>query len=703
MVTTQKPRGDVLLFLRNKRPPKVHVDEEFHTRPHQGTTGPRISSNATLIQHTSTLHWENVSYEIPLKKGKHKEVLQNIDGWVKPGTLTALMGATGAGKTSLLDVIAQRTTQGSITGDILVDGQPRNASFQRSTGYAQQNDIHLRSATVREALQFSAVLRQQQNISKASKLSYVESIIDLLGMQAYADAVIGVPGNGLSPEQRKRLTIAVELAGRPTATLFLDEPTSGLDSQTAFSICNLLRDLAHNSGQAIMCTIHQPSATLLGLFDNLLLMEKGKPIYFGGVGSGVKTITQYFESKGARPCQQGENPAEWVMDVTGASPGSNNTIDWSNTWKYSSERQLVKQHLAQIKETAIKHSAIGSTANAYATPMWKQLAVLTHRTFVEYWRTPEAVWSKLLLYATASFVIGVSCFRSPNSLQGLQNQMFSIFLLFTTFSNVLQQIAPQFTNRRALFEARERPSKIFSWIAFVSASIIVEAAWQVLLATISWALFYYLTGMNLNATGSDQHERAALMLLFFIAFFLFTQALAHLLVAAIEVPETAINMGQPIFYLTIIFCGVLVPKSSLPHFWIFMYRMSPLTYLMRGMFAVGVSGQPITCSSAELVRMPQPPDNRTCGDFLREFVNLTGGLVVNPDFKGTCEYCPMASTDQFLDYFSMKYSERWRDLGIIVVFVVFNWAATVALYWVARVPKKPKIMQGTTGGEKTTV
>lgn len=154
---------------------------------------------------------------------------------------------------------------------------------------------------------------------------------------------------------------------------------------------------------------------------------------------------------------------------------------------------------------AVSHSAVGSRTNAYATPIWEQLFVLTHRTFVEYWRTPEAVWPKLLLYAIASFIIGVSCFRSPNSLQGLQNQTFSIFLLFTTFSNVLQQMAPQFTNQGALFEARERPSKIFSWTAFVTAGITTEAAWQVLFSTISWAFFFCLTGMNLNATGSDQN------------------------------------------------------------------------------------------------------------------------------------------------------------------------------------------------------
>lgn len=166
-------------------------------------------------------------------------------------------------------------------------------------------------------------------------------------------------------------------------------------------------------------------------------------------------------------------------------------------------------------------------------------------------------------------------------------------------------------------------------------------------------------------------------------------------------PETAINMGQPIFYLTIISCGVLVLKSVLPRFWVFMYRVSPLTYLMRGMFAVGVSGQPVACSSAELVRMPKPPDNRTCGDYLREFVNLAVGMVMNPDVTGSCEYCPMESTDQFLAYFNMKYSHQWCGFGIVMAYIVFNWAATFGVCRITRVPKKSKIMQKTKDEKET--
>lgn len=105
-------------------------------------------------------------------------------------------GASGAGKTSLLNVLADRADVGVITGDVSVNGQRRSNSFQRSTGYVQQQDVHLPTSTVREALQFSALLRQPASVPKAEKLAYVEEVIGLLEMEDYGDAVVGVPGEG---------------------------------------------------------------------------------------------------------------------------------------------------------------------------------------------------------------------------------------------------------------------------------------------------------------------------------------------------------------------------------------------------------------------------------------------------------------------------------------------------------------------------
>jgi ATP-binding cassette subfamily G (WHITE) protein 2 (SNQ2) len=160
------------------------------------------------------------------------------------------MGESGAGKTTLLNVLAQRAGTGIVDGSFLVAGRPLPRSFQADTGYCQQQDTHMSTATVREALQFSALLRQPAETPKAEKLAYVETVLRMLEMESFAEAIVGDPGNGLNVEQRKRLTIAVELAARPKLLLFLDEPTSGLDAQAAWSIVRFLRKLA-DAGQAV--------------------------------------------------------------------------------------------------------------------------------------------------------------------------------------------------------------------------------------------------------------------------------------------------------------------------------------------------------------------------------------------------------------------------------------------------------------------
>jgi ABC-type multidrug transport system ATPase subunit len=192
-----------------------------------------------------------------------------------------------------MDVLANGVATGVVTGEICVNGRLPDTFFQRQVGYIQQQDIHLETLTVRGALQFSACLRQPAHVPKQEKLNYVEEIITLLEMNAYADAVVGIPGEGLNVEQRKRLAIEVELAAKPDLLIFLDEPTSGLDSQTAGSILSLLRKLA-NHGQAILCTIHQPSAMLFQQFDRLLLLAKsGQTVYFGDIGENSRTLIKY--------------------------------------------------------------------------------------------------------------------------------------------------------------------------------------------------------------------------------------------------------------------------------------------------------------------------------------------------------------------------------------------------------------------------
>lgn len=702
LISAKKSKGEVLVFRRGHTPAVLTKNTPDDIEASGAATAvaekPSKQQEASEIiqKQTAVFHWQDVTYDIKIKK-EERRILDHVDGWVMPGTLTALMGVSGAGKTTLLDVLATRVTMGVIGGEMLVDGRQRDDSFQRKTGYVQQQDLHLSTSTVREALNFSALLRQPAHVPRQEKLDYVKEVIKLLDMEEYADAVVGVPGEGLNVEQRKRLTIGVELAAKPQLLLFLDEPTSGLDSQTSWAICDLMEKLT-KAGQAILCTIHQPSAMLFQRFDRLLFLAKGgRTVYFGEVGKNSHVLTAYFERNGAHKCPPDANPAEWMLEVIGAAPGSHTDKDWHDVWRNSPEYQGVHQELVRMKAELPQVTKPATTEGdkasyrEFAAPFGVQFVEVTKRVFEQYWRTPSYIYAKVMLCTISSLFIGFSFFHSPNSQQGLQNQMFSIFMLFTIFGQLVQQIMPHFVTQRSLYEVRERPSKTYSWQAFMLSNILVEIPWNSLMAVIIFFCWYYPIGLYRNAepTGAVT-ERGGLFFLFVWQFLLFTSTFTSMVISAIETAETGGNIANLMFTLCLVFCGVLASPTSLPGFWIFMYRVSPFTYLVEGMLSVGVANTEVVCAANEYLTF-NPPSMRTCGEYMEPYISSVGaGYLLDPNATTDCQFCQLSSTNSFLAGVSSNYDNRWRDFGLLWVFIIFNAVAAVFFYWLGRVPKKVK-------------
>ncbi|KAJ5805910.1 uncharacterized protein N7503_003512 [Penicillium pulvis] len=696
-ISSDRGKGEILLFKRNhisNFKKKQQTDEESPSEKGPGVVHPgadteqgSVGEEKTVViqEQTNILHWRNLTYDVSIK-GKIRRITDNVDGWVKPGALTALMGASGAGKTTLLDVLANRVRTGVVGGDIFTNGLPRDASFQRRIGYVQQQDLHLETATVREALVFSALLRQPKTVSKEEKLQTVEEVIDLLEMKPYAEAVVGVPGEGLNVEQRKRLTIGVELAAKPDLLFFLDEPTSGLDSQTAWSILLLLRKLT-NHGQAILCTIHQPSAMLFQQFDRLLLLAAGgRTVYFGDIGENSKTLTSYFEHYGAEHCAVDENPAEWMLRVIGAAPGSTAIRDWSETWRKSPEYSEVQKHLTFLEQEA---KSDGQTqpglTQEFASPFHMQLLLCTTRVFEQYWRTPSYLYSKLAMCFITALFIGLSFLLTQVTVLGLEHQMFAIFMLLIVFPFLAYQTMPNYILQRDLYEVRECPSKTYSWAAFILAQVIVELPWNTVAALLTFFPFYYLIGMNSNAVATDAvAERGGLMFLLVWAFLMHCSTFTTMIVAAAATAEIGAILALLLFTFCLIFCGVMASPTMLPGFWIFMYRVSPLTYLISAMLSAGLANIDVQCSDLELV-VVQPPSGVTCGSYLADYIATAGGAVYNPNATTSCEFCSIAESNVFLESVSSYYSDRWRNFGLMWVYIVFNVFATLVLYWYIRV------------------
>ncbi|KAH6954654.1 ABC-2 type transporter-domain-containing protein [Fusarium avenaceum] len=699
-VASERSKGEVLVFLResiNKAPAKGASDEESGASLPAGRqeVSGDTSEKVEVERQTSVFHWKEVCYDIKIK-GEARRILDNVDGWVKPGTLTALMGVSGAGKTTLLDVLASRVTMGVVSGEMLVNGHQRDSSFQRKTGYVTQQDLHQASSTVREALRFSAILRQPAKYSRQERIDYVETVIALLGMEAYADAIIGVPGEGLNVEQRKRLTIGVELVARPQLLLFLDEPTSGLDSQTSWSICDLMETLT-KSGQAILCTIHQPSAMLFQRFDRLLLLAKGgKTVYFGEIGKNSATLMDYFTRNGGPSLPPKANPAEHMLEVIGAAPGVTTDIDWPAVWRQSHEYKAVQQELESLKsgsqETPTPSDADASEFKEFASSYTTQIKEVTNRLFRQYWRSPQYMYSKVALSVGAALFIGISVMNGNNTLRGLQNQMFGVFLFLTIFSQVAEQMMPIFVEQRTLYEARERPSKTYSWQSFMFANITVELVWNSFIGVFAFLCWYYPMGLYRNAEWTDQVDSRGITIFLHVwMFFLLTSSFTHMMIAGLPDSDTAAGILNLIFIMMFAFCGVLAGPDTLPGFWIFMYRVNPFTYVVEGFLGTTIANAPVKCATNEILKF-KPAKGSTCKEFLSDYISSSGGYLSGDSGSSTqeCLYCPMASTNEFLKKINVSYDNRWRDFGLLWAYVVFNCAAAVAIYWLVRVPRKSK-------------
>ncbi|RAW26136.1 ABC transporter G family member 34, partial [Phytophthora cactorum] len=293
-----------------------------------------------------TVAFKDLWYTVPDPTNPKKiiDLLKGISGYALPGTITALMGSSGAGKTTLMDVIAGRKTGGQIRGQILLNGHPAtDLAIRRSTGYCEQMDIHSESSTIREALTFSAFLRQGADVPDSHKYDSVNECLDLLDLNLIADQII----RGSSVEQMKRLTIGVELAAQPSV-LFLDEPTSGLDARSAKLIMDGVRKVA-DTGRTIVCTIHQPSSEVFSVFDSLLLLKRGgETVFAGDLGENAREMIEYFESiEGVTKLETDYNPATWMLEVIGAGVGNSNgdQTDFVETFKASAHFKRLQSSL----------------------------------------------------------------------------------------------------------------------------------------------------------------------------------------------------------------------------------------------------------------------------------------------------------------------------------------------------------------------
>ncbi|CAB1327291.1 unnamed protein product [Coregonus sp. 'balchen'] len=295
----------------------------------------------------STVSFHSIQYKVKLKTGplcKRKntgrEILVDLNGIMRPG-LNAILGPTGSGKSSFLDVLAARKDPSGLSGEVLIDGAPQPPNFKCLSGYVVQDDVVMGTLTVRENLRFSAALRLPRSVPQKEKEARVNDLITELGLTKVADAKMI---RGISGGERKRTNIGMELIIDPSV-LFLDEPTTGLDASTANSVLLLLKRMA-NHGRTIIMSIHQPRYSIYRLFDSLTLLVSGKQVYHGPAQNAL----DYFANIGYA-CEAHNNPADFFLDVingdstaTAMNKIQGEDIDFE---ELSGSRQTIEERLVE--------------------------------------------------------------------------------------------------------------------------------------------------------------------------------------------------------------------------------------------------------------------------------------------------------------------------------------------------------------------
>ena len=681
--------GRTITFFAKEDEERKQLNQELLKKYEIRRSKGASQGSALSITSKAVLTWESLTYDVPVPSGRLR-LLRDVFGFVRPGQLTALMGASGAGKTTLLDVLAARKNIGLVGGEILVDGIPTGTAFQRGTSYAEQLDVHEPTQTVREALRFSANLRQPYEVSQEEKNAYVEEVLSLLEMEDIADAIIGSPESGLAVEQRKRVTIGVELAAKPELLLFLDEPTSGLDSQSAFNIVRFLKKLAA-AGQAILCTIHQPNSALFENFDRLLLLQKGgETVYFGDIGKGATVLQDYFERNGAI-CPPDANPAEWMLDVIGAGTSPRvGDRDWGEIWRSSQELVNTKAEITGIKEQRIR--AVGAHRKTdqqeYATPLWHQIKVVNKRTHLAFWRSPNYGFTRLFNHVVLALLSGLAYFQLSDSRTSLQYRVFVIFQVTVLPALILAQVEPKYDLSRLIFY-RESAAKAYGQFAFALSMVLAEIPYSLLCALGFFLPLYYIPGFQ---TASN---RAGYQFLMVLITEMFSVTLGQMIAALTPSSFTSALLNPFIIVTFGLFCGVTIPKPQIPAFWrSWLFQLDPFTRLIGGMVVTELHGRPVQCRPEEYNQFTPPP-GQTCAEYMAPFFQAGGAGYLLPDpnqsqsggFLGsngsttitvinavteTCHYCAYKLGDEFYTPLGFEFENRWRDLGIFAAFIGSN-------------------------------
>ncbi|KAF7101335.1 hypothetical protein CFC21_102696 [Triticum aestivum] len=647
-----------LEFMNSPHKHQVNIDStKTKTECKKQKVGTRNASTGqvALPFQPLSLVFDHINYFVDMPKEMMKygvtekklQLLQDVSGVFRPGVLTALMGITGAGKTTLLDVLAGRKTGGYIEGTIRIAGYPKKQdTFSRISGYCEQSDIHSPNLTVHESLQFSAWLRLPSNVNSRQRDMFIDEVMDLVELTGLKNAMVGIAGaTGLSAEQRKRLTIAVELVASPSI-IFMDEPTTGLDARAAAIVMRTVRKTV-DTGRTVVCTIHQPSIGIFESFDELLLMKRGgQIIYSGSLGPLSSNMIKYFEAiPGVPRIKEGQNPAAWVLDISSHITEYVIGVDYAEIYRSSSlyrENMLLIEELGQpAPNTVDLHFPPGYWQNFRAQCMaclWKQRCA--------YWKNSEHNVVRFLNTFAVSIMFGIVFWKIGSTIKREQD-VFNILgvvygsALFLGFMNcsILQPVVAM--ERVVLY--REKAAGMYCTLAYAIAQMAIELPYMLVQVLIFASIVYPMIGFEMTAV------KFFWFVLYMVLSFMYYTLYGMMTVALTPNLEIAAGLSFLIFIFWNVFSGFIIGRELIPIWWRWVYWANPAAWTVYGLMFSQLGDR------TELIRVPGQPD-QTVREFLEGYLGLENryfNLV-------TCLHLAIIALFAFLFFIFIKHLKFQR-------------------------------------------
>eukprot|EP00541_Cyclophora_tenuis_P013819 CAMPEP_0116549230 /NCGR_PEP_ID=MMETSP0397-20121206/4761_1 /TAXON_ID=216820 /ORGANISM="Cyclophora tenuis, Strain ECT3854" /LENGTH=634 /DNA_ID=CAMNT_0004073937 /DNA_START=552 /DNA_END=2456 /DNA_ORIENTATION=- len=528
-------------------------------------------TNHSAAMASSVLRFKDVNFIVG-KGDKEKYILQDVSGKVKHGHVLAIMGPSGAGKTTLISALTLDAFYGTPHGTVTLNGVPLNDHiFKRHCFVVKQQDKHWPYLTTRETLFYAAELYEVAE--KKDIALVVDDIIEKMGLDSCKDTRCA----RLSGGQRRRLSIAVALLKQPTL-LFLDEPTSGLDAAAASNIMNEIIRVAKEEHLIIVCTIHQPSTKVYNGFDEIMIMSKGREAFAGKVEEAVP----YFEKIGF-PLPPATNPAEHFLDLVNADFSSEEDVNRIlNTWEEHKPGNHSTHHSGKDKkeEADDEDGDAEGVVDPTKTSITNEIAIMFRRHFVLIIRDPILYLGRCLIFLVSNLVFAFVYWNARSFTQDQAVNKLWINIWFVGVPTNMGVVAVYALNDEFKSVMRETKNGMVSAASYVLAKTI-------LVIPIMFIFALFALGIPSFVIQDTPPEAFGVAILLWAALIYVFECAAEALAVAFDDPILGMLQFMNLWFASFLFGGFLIPLRDM--YWplkLFYYIMPYQYYIRSGIYNI---------------------------------------------------------------------------------------------------------------------